>query len=153
FISGSSDGLGLMAGQLLAGQGHRVVLHARNDRRASDAKRALPAAETIVVGDLETIAGAREVAEQVNALGQCDAVIHNAAVGYREQSRIPSDGVPHVFAVNTLAAYVLTALIEKPGRLVYLSSGLHHGAAANLDDVLWRRRRWSGHTAYSESKL
>ena len=31
FISGSSTGLGLMAGQLLVEQGHRVVLHARND--------------------------------------------------------------------------------------------------------------------------
>jgi NAD(P)-dependent dehydrogenase (short-subunit alcohol dehydrogenase family) len=153
FISGSPDGLGLMAGQLLAEQGHRVVLHARNDKRAGDAKRALPAAESVVVGDLETIGGTREVAEQVNALGRCDAVIHNAAVGYREEHRLTADGVPHVFAINTLAPYILTALIEKPARLVYLSSGLHRSADANLDDTLWRRRRWSGHTAYSESKL
>jgi NAD(P)-dependent dehydrogenase (short-subunit alcohol dehydrogenase family) len=153
FISGSSTGLGLMAGQLLAEQGHQVVLHARDGTRASDVKRVLPQADAVVVGDLETIAGAREVAAQVNALGRFDAVIHNAAVGYREGHRVTADGLPHVFAINTLAAYILTTAIEKPKRLVYLSSGLHHGAHANLDDILWRKRRWNGSTAYAESKL
>jgi NAD(P)-dependent dehydrogenase (short-subunit alcohol dehydrogenase family) len=153
FISGSSTGLGLMAGQLLAEQGHQVVLHARDGTRASDVKRVLPQADAVVVGDLETIAGAREVAAQVNALSRFDAVIHNAAVGYREGHRVTADGLPHVFAINTLAAYILTAAIAKPKRLVYLSSGLHHGAHANLDDILWRKRRWNGSTAYAESKL
>jgi NAD(P)-dependent dehydrogenase (short-subunit alcohol dehydrogenase family) len=95
----------------------------------------------------------RDVAAQVNALGRFDAVIHNAAVGYQEPHRLTADGFPHVFAVNTLAAYVLTALIERPRRLVYLSSGMHHHADAHLDDILWQRRRWSGSTAYAESKL
>ena len=153
FISGSSTGLGLTAGELLINQGHQVVLHARNAARVEDAKRALPQAEAIVAGDLETIAGARDVAAQVNALGRFDAVIHNAAVGYREGHHITADGLPHVFAINTLAAYILTALIERPKRLVYLSSGMHHHADAHLDDILWRKRRWDGSTAYAESKL
>ena len=42
FISGSATGLGLMAGELLAGQNYQVVLHARNAERAEDARRALP---------------------------------------------------------------------------------------------------------------
>jgi NAD(P)-dependent dehydrogenase (short-subunit alcohol dehydrogenase family) len=153
FISGSSTGLGLMAGELLVSQGHQVVLHARNADRAHDTHQALPKAEAIVVGDVETIAGAKDVADQVNALGRFDAVIHNAAVGYRESHRITADGLPHVFAINTLSAYLLTALIERPKRLVYLSSGMHHGADANLDDILWKRRRWNGSQAYAESKL
>jgi hypothetical protein len=41
-------------------------------------------------------------------------------------------------------------VIEKPNRLVYLSSGLHHHAHANLDDIRWRKRRWNGSTAYAE---
>jgi NAD(P)-dependent dehydrogenase (short-subunit alcohol dehydrogenase family) len=153
FISGSSTGLGQMVGQLLASQGHQIVLHARNAARAGDARRALPEAEAVVTGDLETIAGAKEVATEVNALGHFDAVIHNAAVGYREGHRITSDGFPHVFAINTLSAFILTALIRRPKRLVYLSSGMHHRADANLDDILWKRRRWNGSTAYAESKL
>ena len=153
FISGSSTGLGLMAGQLLLEQGHQVVLHARSETRADDAKRALPEAEAVVIGDLETIAGAKNVAAQANALGHFDAVIHNAAVGYRERHRATVDGLPHVFAINTLAAYILTALIERPKRLIYLSSGMHHHADAHLDDILWQKRRWEGSTAYAESKL
>jgi NAD(P)-dependent dehydrogenase (short-subunit alcohol dehydrogenase family) len=153
FISGSSTGLGFMAAQLLVAQGHQVVLHARNPARAEVARRALPKAEAVVVGDLETIAGAKALAARVNELGRFDAVIHNAAVGYREGQRRTTDGLPHVFAINTLSAYILTALIEKPERLVYLSSGMHHHADANLDDILWRKRRWNGSTAYAESKL
>jgi len=153
FITGSSDGLGLMAGRLFADQGHEVVLHGRNEARAADAKRAVPEADSVVVGDLATIAATRHVAAQVNTLGRFDAVIHNAAVGYREGHRVTSDGLPHVFAVNALAPYILTALIERPKRLVYLSSGMHAHADPRLDDVLWRKRRWEGSSAYAESKL
>jgi len=124
---------------MLVGQGHQVVLHARNADRAEDARRELPKAEAVVIGDVETIAGAQDIAVQVNALGRFDAVIHNAAVGYREGHRITPDGLPHVFAINTLSAYILTALIEHPKRLVYLSSGMHHHADANLDDILWKK--------------
>jgi NAD(P)-dependent dehydrogenase (short-subunit alcohol dehydrogenase family) len=153
FISGSSTGLGLMAADLLVSQGHQVVLHARNAARAEDARRALPQTEAVVIGDLETIAGAKDIAAQVNALGRFDAVIHNAAVGYRERHRVTADGLPHVFAINTLSAYILTALIERPKRLVYLSSGMHLHADANLNDILWQKRRWNGSQAYAESKL
>jgi NAD(P)-dependent dehydrogenase (short-subunit alcohol dehydrogenase family) len=153
FITGSSTGLGLMAGQLLVEQGHRVVLHARNDARAAETQRALPEADAVVVGDLTTIAGMRAVADASNRFGRFDAVIHNAAVGYLEPRRETEDGLPHVFAINALAPYVLTALIERPARLVYLSSGMHHGASAHPDDLTWKKRRWSGSEAYAESKL
>ncbi len=153
FISGSSAGLGLMAADLLASKGHGVVLHARTAKRADAARQELPQAEAVVIGDIETVDGAKDVASQVNRLGHFDAVIHNAAVGYRESQRLTADGLPHVFAINTLSAYILTALIERPKRLVYLSSGMHHHADANLDDIRWNKRRWNGSTAYAESKL
>jgi NAD(P)-dependent dehydrogenase (short-subunit alcohol dehydrogenase family) len=154
FISGSSSGLGLMTGRLLVEQGHQVVLHGRNAARSADARRELPQVLEVVTGDLSTVRGAREVAGQVNRLGRFDAVIHNVGIGYREARRVETeDGVPEVFATNVLAPFVLTALIERPGRLVYLSSGMHHGAAAQLDDLAWTRRRWSGSAAYAESKL
>jgi NAD(P)-dependent dehydrogenase (short-subunit alcohol dehydrogenase family) len=153
FITGSADGLGLMVGRYLADQSHKIVLHARNDARAADAKKAPPKAEAVVVGDLASIAATKDLAAQVNALGSFDGVIHNAAVGFRERHRLTSDGLPHVFAINTLAPYLLTALIERPKRLVYLSSGMHDRAHANLDDILWRKRKWDGSSAYAESKL
>lgn len=153
FITGSSDGLGLLAGRQLARAGQEVVLHARNDRRAADTWAALPEASAVVVGNLVSLDGMRQVARQANAAGPFQAVIHNAAVGYREQRLTTPDGVSHVFAVNVLAPYLLTALVARPRRLVYLSSGLHRGAEPNLDDLSWERRRWSGMQAYSESKL
>jgi NAD(P)-dependent dehydrogenase (short-subunit alcohol dehydrogenase family) len=154
FVTGSSEGLGLMAAQLLAREGHQVTLHARNDARSSDARRSLPPAEAVVVGDLSSIAEMRRVAEQVNALGRFNAVIHNAGVGYREPHRSETvDGLEHVFAINVLAPYLLTALITPPERLVYLSSGMHTGGNASVDDPQWTTRRWNGAQAYADSKL
>ncbi|MFZ1139295.1 MAG: SDR family NAD(P)-dependent oxidoreductase [Candidatus Sulfotelmatobacter sp.] len=154
FITGSSDGLGRMAAQLLVEQGHSIVLHARNQRRGKEAMSAVPQAETVVIGDLTSIAQTRGVAEQVNALGSFDAVIHNAGIGYRETRRIATeDGLPHVFAVNTLAPYILTALIQRPKRLVYMSSGLHQSGDVSLKDLAWEHRPWQGQQAYSDTKL
>jgi NAD(P)-dependent dehydrogenase (short-subunit alcohol dehydrogenase family) len=154
FITGSSDGLGRMAAQLLVEQRHSVVLHARNQERGKQALAAVPKAETVVIGDLTSIAQTRGVAEQVNALGTFDAVIHNAGIGYRESRRIATeDGLPHVFAVNTLAPYILTALIRRPKRLIYLSSGLHQNGDASLKDLAWEHRPWQGQQAYSDTKL
>jgi len=75
FITGSSDGLGLMAAKVLIEQGHEVVVHGRNDGRSQDALAAAPLARGAVTGDLSTIAGVRTVADQVNKLGRFDAVI------------------------------------------------------------------------------
>jgi NAD(P)-dependent dehydrogenase (short-subunit alcohol dehydrogenase family) len=153
FVTGSTDGLGLMAARLLVEQGHTVTGHARDQRRADDVRSVLPT-NAVAVGDLWSIAGMRAVADQVNALGRHDAVIHNAGVGYREPRRIATpDGLAHVFAVNVLAPYVLTALIERPQRLVYLSSGMQRGGRSDLSDAQWEHRRWNGSQAYADSKL
>ncbi|MGD1012275.1 MAG: SDR family NAD(P)-dependent oxidoreductase [Acidimicrobiales bacterium] len=153
-ITGSSDGLGLMAAQLLADEQHEVVLHARNEGRAAQALAAVPAAAGVVVGDLITITGMRDVAEQAGAVGAFDAVIHNAAVGSSEPRRIvTADGLSHVFATNVLAPYYLTAAIPLPRRLVYMSSGMHRSGSPHIDDLQWDRRVWDGSQAYADSKL
>jgi len=154
FITGSSDGLGLMTGRLLAEQGHAVVLHARNEARADATRLALPQADAVLVGDLSTLAAMRDVADQANRWGRFDAVIHNVGIGYREQHRIETvDGLSQLWAVNVLAPYVLTALMNKPDRLIYLSSGMHRGGRSSLDDPQWLKRRWNGSQAYSDTKL
>jgi NAD(P)-dependent dehydrogenase (short-subunit alcohol dehydrogenase family) len=154
FITGSSDGLGLMAAQLLVEQGHSVVLHTRNAERAEATRRRLPAAEAVVTGDLASLQQMRSVADQVNALGTFRAIIHNAAAGYREPRRIVTeDGLAHVSAINSLAPYVLTELVRPPRRLIYyLSSGLHKDGDPGLSDLNWAERPWQGQQAYSDSK-
>ena len=153
FITGSADGLGRLAARRLVEAGHEVVLHARNRGRARDALQAVPGARQALVGDLASIAEVRDLAEQANGAGPFDAVIHNAGVGYQEARQDTVDGLEHVFAINVLAPYLLSALIQRPRRLIYLSSGMHRGGRPDLADLQWRRRSWNGSQAYSDSKL
>jgi NAD(P)-dependent dehydrogenase (short-subunit alcohol dehydrogenase family) len=153
FITGSADGLGQMAAKRLADDGHEIVLHARSAERARHAMAAVAGACGALIGDLSSIAETRALAEQANAAGPFDAVIHNAGVGYRERRVETIDGLEHVFAINVLAPYLLTALITRPARLVYLTSGMHRGGHPDLGDLQWRNRRWNGAQAYSDSKL
>jgi NAD(P)-dependent dehydrogenase (short-subunit alcohol dehydrogenase family) len=151
FITGSTDGLGLFNARTLIGQGHDVVLHARTQGRTT-AVQDLDAAG-IVIGDLSSDSETRSVAAQVNAIGRMDAIIHNAGV-YLSNSRVatPEDH-SRTLAVNVLAPYLLTTLIDRPDRLVYVTSGMHLGVRSNLADIDWTSRRWSASQAYSESKL
>jgi len=151
FITGSTEGLGRAAAQQLVRDGHEVLLHARSPERA-EAVADLPAIG-VAVGDLSRAADVRSVAEQVNALGRVDAVIHNAGVYLQRERGATPEGHAVTLAVNTLAPYLLTALVTRPDRLVYLSSGLHRGGAGSLADIDWRSRRWDGGRAYAESKL
>lgn len=141
FITGSADGLGQLSAKLLVEQGHQVVLHARNTERGRDALKKVPGAEYVLTGDLSSIRETIELADKVNSSGSFDAVIHNAAV-YQTSSK-------NILMVNTLAPYILTCLVQKPRRLVYMSSGMHlHGHVKlasfreNIDNI-----------TYSDSKL
>lgn len=154
FITGSTDGLGLMAARLLLKQGHHVVLHARHEQRAKETETKLPGAEAIVTGDLSSIGETIQLAEKLNKLVPFDAIIHNAAVGYREPKRIETqDGLPHLFAINSLAPYILTCLVQPPKRLIYLSSSVHTSGDGTVKDLTWIERKWSGYNAYADSKL
>jgi NAD(P)-dependent dehydrogenase (short-subunit alcohol dehydrogenase family) len=153
FITGSTDGLGRAAAQSLLHDGHQVVLHARSADRAATIAALASRSAGLVVGDPRSATETRRIADQVNAIGRMDAIIHNAGV-YTERSRgTTPEGHAGTLAVNTLAPYVLTALIERPRRLVYLSSGLHRGGDGSLGDVDWTKRPWDPARAYAESKL
>jgi NAD(P)-dependent dehydrogenase (short-subunit alcohol dehydrogenase family) len=153
-ITGSRAGLGFMVAELLVGAGHRVTIHARNRDLALEAHMRLPGAEAAVAGDLAKSSDVRELASQINKLGQYDAIIHNAAIGYREETRTEtSEGLSAVFATNVLAPYLLTALIAPPARLIYTSSATHLRGHAGLVDPQWASRPWDGLQAYSDSKL
>jgi NAD(P)-dependent dehydrogenase (short-subunit alcohol dehydrogenase family) len=153
FITGSTDGLGRDAARTLIDEGHQVVLHARTRQRASALADLAPLAAGVAIGDLASAVETRALADQVNKIGRMDAVIHNAGI-YREPNRGPTpDGHAKVLAVNVLAPYMLTQLIERPDRLIYLSSSMHYGGEASLRDVDWTERRWNTNQAYSDSKL
>jgi NAD(P)-dependent dehydrogenase (short-subunit alcohol dehydrogenase family) len=153
FITGSTDGLGRAAARTLIDEGHEVVLHARSRERASAIDELAARSAGVVIGDLSSATDTRSVASQVNAIGRMDAVIHNAGA-YSTKGRSPTpEGHPAILAVNALAPYLLTTLMERPRRLVYLSSGMHRGGSSSLRDIDWRERRWNSSQAYSDSKL
>jgi NAD(P)-dependent dehydrogenase (short-subunit alcohol dehydrogenase family) len=153
FITGSTDGLGRAAARALIDEGHQVVLHARSQDRISALGDLARRSAGVMIGDLSSGVETRRLADQVNAIGRMDAVIHNAGT-YSTSGRLPtSEGHPTILAVNTLAPYMLTALIEQPRRLVYLSSGMHRSGVASLRDIDWLDRRWNASQAYSDSKL
>jgi NAD(P)-dependent dehydrogenase (short-subunit alcohol dehydrogenase family) len=153
FITGSTDGLGRAAARSLLDEGHEVILHARSTERASTLADLASQAAGVAIGDLRSAAEVHRIAEQVNAIGRMNAVIHNAGI-YRAPSRASTpEGHADILAVNTLAPFMLTALIERPDRLVYLSSGLHRGGEGSLRDLDWTERPWNAARAYAESKL
>ncbi|MFT4102955.1 MAG: SDR family NAD(P)-dependent oxidoreductase [Burkholderiaceae bacterium] len=141
FITGSADGLGRAAAATLLAEGHEVVVHVRSKAR-------LPAVEALVdrgaiatIGDLSDLAQIRDLAGQVDAIGRMDAIIHNAGI---------ISGAP-LLVVNVVAPYLLTALIQRPQRLLYLSSSMHRGGRADLAGLDWSGRTATGN--YSDSKL
>lgn len=153
FITGSADGLGRNAARALMEEGHEVVLHARSSQRASALADLAPRAAGVVIGDLSSAVQTRAIADQVNKIGRMHAVIHNAGI-YQELARGNTpEGHAKTLAVNTLAPYMLTALLERPDRLIYLSSGMHRGGGGSLSDIDWNKRPWDATRAYSESKL
>jgi NAD(P)-dependent dehydrogenase (short-subunit alcohol dehydrogenase family) len=141
FITGSAGGLGRAAAQTLLGDGHEVIVHARSAERLAAADALTAQGASAVVGDLADLDQTRAVADQVNRLGRVDAVIHNAGVY----------SGPRILPVNIVAPYLLTALIHRPQRLVYLSSGMHRSGRADVGGVDWSGQRRTG--SYSDSKL
>ncbi|MHA6524709.1 SDR family NAD(P)-dependent oxidoreductase [Tessaracoccus sp. G1721] len=140
FVTGSADGLGKAASSELLRAGHDVVVHVRHPDRRDAVRDLLDRGAALVVGDLSDMAQTRQVAEEVNALGRMDAVIHNAGVY----------SGPAVIPVNVVAPYLLTACMLRPDRLVYLSSGMHRGGRPDLAHIDWAGTRAGN---YSDSKL
>lgn len=152
-VTGSTDGIGQETARTLTGMGHRVVVHARDERRAADARATAPRAAAIVVGDLASLEETRTLAAAADREGPYDAVIHNAGVGATARRETTVDGLERIFQVNVVAPYLLTALMARPARLVYLTSGLQARGRIDLDDLQHARGRWDGEQAYSDSKL
>ncbi|WFE39893.1 SDR family NAD(P)-dependent oxidoreductase [Micromonospora sp. WMMD998] len=154
-VTGSVDGIGRRTAAHLVARGHRVVLHARNEERAAVAKAALPAAEAIVVGDLGSIEETTALARSLSGYGRLDAVVHNAGIARLDAParELTRDRLESTFQVNVLAPYLLTALLPRPGRLVFVSSAMAADGVSDLTDLRYDARPWNGVEAYCTSKL
>lgn len=92
----------------------------------------------MIIGDLSDAKQVKKIARKVNALGTMDVVIENAGVDSSD-SKLTA-------RVNVEAPYMLTALIKKPNRIIYVDSGMHRGAPL---DVIHLETNLS----YSSSKI
>ena len=132
-VTGASTGLGLATVTALLDAGHDVVLHARSADRVEDPS-VLARVTGTAYGDLADLDATVALAQRLDEVGRFDAVIHNAGTMDR------SLAVP----VNVVAPYVLTALMQPPGRTIVLSSGMHRSGTTDLtrggsysDSKLW----------------
>jgi NAD(P)-dependent dehydrogenase (short-subunit alcohol dehydrogenase family) len=139
-ITGSTDGVGRATADALLDDHNHVVVHARTTARLAAVQDLIDHGAEAVVGDLSDLHEVNDLVAQANALGPFDAVVHNA-------------GVLHgaVLPVNVTAPYLMTAGIEGPGRLIYLSSSMHRGGHPDLSGVDWTGSREKH--SYSDSKL
>ena len=153
FITGSADGLGQLTAKALIKNGHEVVLHARNQQRAEQAMAEAPGAKEVLIADLSSIEETKALANQTNALGTFDAVIHNAGVYQGPANALGHEGLPLLLTVNSLAPYILTCLMKKPSRLIYLSSDMHRQGNPNKFNLIAGNTDVSQNYTYSDTKL
>ena len=141
FITGSTDGLGLLAARSLISQGLEVCLHARNEKRKEDILKKIVGERDVFVADLSDIEQIKKLAKDLNESGKFDVIIHNAGI-YTAAGK-------DIFTVNVIAPYILTCLIESPKRLIYVSSDMHLGGHPKLRDIKSNIKS----ITYSDSKL
>jgi len=117
-----------------------VVVHARTTARLAAVQHLVDRGPEAIVGDLADLDQVHGLVEQANTLGPLDAVIHNA--GAMHGAMLP---------VNLTAPYLMTAGIERQGRVIYLSSRMHRGAHPDIAGVDWTGTRETH--SYSDAKL
>ena len=160
-VTGATSGIGKAAATALAGLGATVVLVGRDRGRTEAAAAEIrsesappPRAE---IADLASMEQVRGLAERLAGLERIDVLINNAGLVLRER-RITPDGCEHVFALNHLAPFLLTALLlerlkaSAPARIVTTASDAHEGCHIPFDD-LGADRSYGAFRRYGESKL
>jgi NAD(P)-dependent dehydrogenase (short-subunit alcohol dehydrogenase family) len=162
-VTGGTRGIGKATATGLAAMGARVGITGRDTARTRAAAADIATASgnpTVdpFPADMSEQAGVRRLAGQVLAAYPRLHVLVNNAGGFWATRRVTADGLEHTFAVNHLAAFLLTGLLldrltaSAPARIVTVSSGAHATGKLNFGD-LQGERHYSGQRAYSQSKL
>jgi NAD(P)-dependent dehydrogenase (short-subunit alcohol dehydrogenase family) len=165
-ITGSTDGLGRHIARDLAARGAALLLHGRDPARGEATMREIREGTgnerlAFYLADFTSLAQVRALAEKILAdRDRLDVLVNNAGIGGftrgADRRAVSEDGHELRFAVNYLAPFLLTRLLEPlivrsaPARIVNVSSAGQ--AAIDFDDVMLERA-YSGIQAYRQSKL
>jgi NAD(P)-dependent dehydrogenase (short-subunit alcohol dehydrogenase family) len=164
-ITGATGGIGLAGAIELGRRGAKLAIVARNQQRAAEAVRRIKeatagAAVDVLEADLASQASIRKLAaEALEGYPRLDVLVNNAgAVNARRE--LTDDGIEMTWAVNHLAPFLLTTLLEErlkesaPARVITTSSNAHVGAQIPFDDLASERSyRMQGFQRYGETKL
>jgi len=165
-ITGSTDGIGLHTAHKLWALGAHVIIHGRNQSRLDKAKNSImdqkancpqPGQIHSIQADFACLADVRRMSEEVKEILQAQkltALINNAGV-YSSTKHLTRDGHELTWQTNVLAHYVLTALLLPlvSDRIINVAS-LSSSHSIDFDNLEQENRaEYSGHSAYSNSKL
>lgn len=163
-ITGSTDGIGRAAAREATRQGHRVIVHGRDEARVAEVLRELRGLATAgaeprgMTADLASLKEVRELAARVRREEPCLHVLINNAGVISRARRLSHDGYELTFAVNHLAHFLLTVELldligsSTPARIVNVSSMVHYGATVDFGDLMLSAG-YDGYQAYQQSKL
>jgi NAD(P)-dependent dehydrogenase (short-subunit alcohol dehydrogenase family) len=128
-VTGANAGIGFASAREFVRRGCRVVLVCRDEQRGVDAAEALGGDTELVVGDLATLSGTRTAAAGIaEHCPRIDVLVHNAGI-WPVRRELTEDGFERSFAVNHVAPFLLSHLLEpllgKGSRVVQVSAGLY----------------------------
>jgi NAD(P)-dependent dehydrogenase (short-subunit alcohol dehydrogenase family) len=162
-VTGATSGIGKETAVALAKGGATVAMVCRTRDRGEAAlaeirRRAGHDAVSLFVADLSSQRAIRAVAAELQAaLPRIDVLVNNAGLALRDRL-VTEDGFENTFAVNHLAYFLLTRLLQPtllasaPARVVNVSSEAHRWGSIRFDDLMGEAA-YDGWKAYAQSKL
>ena len=163
-VTGANTGIGLATASALAGQGWRVFVACRSERKGAAAVASIKAttgndAVFLLMLDLADLASVRDCAKSfLEPYEPLHVLINNAGVAGRRG--LTKQGFELMFGVNHLGHFLLTQLLlerlvsSAPARVVTVSSDAHYNARGIDWDALRRPARGiTGLDEYAVSKL
>jgi len=163
-ITGANSGIGKETTRALAKKGATIVMACRNLERAESVCEMIKAESgntniEVMKLDLASLKSIRNFTQEFSARYQKLNVLINNAGTFCMKREETEDGFEKTIAINHLAPFLLTyellPILEKTSeaRIINVGSDAHFSGDLDLDDLHFKRRKYSGFKAYASSRL